>query len=137
MDRDHPRSRGVYLPSSVEACIDAGSSPLARGLRIVSLIIVIPFGIIPARAGFTVRMVTLALLSTDHPRSRGVYCVCVVLVCVRVGSSPLARGLPIGTARIPAPRRIIPARAGFTDTADNFDTAVGDHPRSRGVYRVA
>ena len=127
MDRDHPRSRGVYLPSSVEACIDAGSSPLARGLRIVSLII----------AGFTVRMVTLALLSTDHPRSRGVYCVCVVLVCVRVGSSPLARGLPIGTARIPAPRRIIPARAGFTDTADNFDTAVGDHPRSRGVYRVA
>ena len=29
---------------------------------------------------------------------------------------------------------IIPARAGFTDDLSEHDRAVGDHPRSRGVY---
>ena len=32
-------------------------------------------------------------------------------------------------------RRIIPARAGFTDTAAKKADANADHPRSRGVYR--
>ena len=34
-------------------------------------------------------------------------------------------------------RRIIPARAGFTRTAPAWWSSVGDHPRSRGVYRSA
>ena len=31
--RDHPRSRGVYGDNEDDGSIDAGSSPLARGLR--------------------------------------------------------------------------------------------------------
>ena len=52
------------------------------------------------------------------------------------GSSPLARGLR-GDLPLPArPRRIIPARAGFTSSPTRIPRGTSDHPRSRGVYPV-
>ena len=51
--RDHPRSRGVYLTCGYEATAYQGSSPLARGLRLLELDRLRCEGIIPARAGFT------------------------------------------------------------------------------------
>ena len=50
---DHPRSRGVYLIGGGEKIRNLGSSPLARGLRVIH----------PARI----------VVGMDHPRSRGVY----------------------------------------------------------------
>ena len=90
--------------------------------------------IIPARAGFTGRQDRESYGGTDHPRSRGVY-ICESERRFRgQGSSPLARGLqiiPLGRIRA---RRIIPARAGFTNPRA-FEKGIGrDHPRSRGVY---
>ena len=52
------------------------------------------------------------------------------------GSSPLARGLPPATSSSPAPRRIIPARAGFTAALNSSVVISPDHPRSRGVYNT-
>ena len=52
----------------------------------------------------------------------------------RLGSSPLARGLPIHMACESAEQGIIPARAGFTAHALAAAGGAGDHPRSRGVY---
>ena len=91
---DHPRSRGVYLKVSERAKSIRGSSPLARGLPPRADRDEPRNGIIPARAGFTVRR----------------------LCRVRVGrgSSPLARGLPSHRQPLRCRRRIIPARAGFT-----------------------
>ena len=51
--RDHPRSRGVYVPSTVVAFARAGSSPLARGLLGHGESGAPQERIIPARAGFT------------------------------------------------------------------------------------
>ena len=53
--KDHPRSRGVYaaFPTRLGALL--GSSPLARGLRALWNEQYDIEGIIPARAGFTVR----------------------------------------------------------------------------------
>ena len=52
----------------------------------------------------------------------------------RLGSSPLARGLP-PSGRIPNwYSGIIPARAGFTVWEPQVWRAPRDHPRSRGVY---
>ena len=53
---------------------------------------------------------------------------------MRLGSSPLARGLrpPGGAER--GPGRIIPARAGFTSVITLRTGEHADHPRSRGVY---
>ena len=51
-----------------------------------------------------------------------------------MGSSPLARGLPQGLLELLGDRRIIPARAGFTQRALFMTITQKDHPRSRGVY---
>ena len=51
---DHPRSRGVYTPTSSRALRAPGSSPLARGL--------------PSAASEGI-----PCAAWDHPRSRGVY----------------------------------------------------------------
>ena len=133
---DHPRSRGVYDAAADDAPAIAGSSPLARGLRGRLRRRDRKVGIIPARAGFTpvIRMMTRP--SWDHPRSRGVYTASSTRATVRPGSSPLARGLPPVRPRRPRPRRIIPARAGFTPRPRRRTDQRPDHPRSRGVYGV-
>ena len=115
--RDHPRSRGVYLPRWAAEALAEGSSPLARGLRARRRARVRGCGIIPARAGFTSAMSGRTVRTSDHPRSRGVY---------PPPKRPATRG-----------RGIIPARAGFTRPAARRRRADGDHPRSRGVYRIA
>ena len=53
------------------------------------------------------------------------------------GSSPLARGLPPHPVGGHRPRGIIPARAGFTQVVESPLPPALDHPRSRGVYRIA
>ena len=111
---DHPRSRGVYMAGE-RVDIDArGSSPLARGLPRLAVLLQRPAGIIPARAGFTAGITGKTWVNGDHPRSRGVY-VCVASGLTRPsGSSPLARGLRRSSIVIEHGPGIIPARAGFT-----------------------
>ena len=58
----------------------------------------------------------------------------VLLFSIGWGSSPLARGLPSRDGPRSTPRRIIPARAGFTPILEAMVRAGADHPRSRGVY---
>ena len=114
-----------------------GSSPLARGLLRTSSTSHFLKGIIPARAGFTLRHAHHGALEGDHPRSRGVYRRRSRGRRRRGGSSPLARGLPGRTDRPGERRRIIPARAGFTGDLDTRPSDGSDHPRSRGVYTGA
>ena len=152
---DHPRSRGVYrarwsrmalyswiIPARAGFTASArswrtwaaGSSPLARGLHQGPVALVVEFGIIPARAGFTPLLVDAFLVAGDHPRSRGVYSWAGGRGSRSRGSSPLARGLrhvPVGPR---GPVGIIPARAGFTRRTGASPGAPADHPRSRGVY---
>ena len=115
--RDHPRSRGVYV--SVWSMIAATDR------------------IIPARAGFTGPGTRSSTGTWDHPRSRGVYVAELVMRQFREGSSPLARGLQKGVRVATAHARIIPARAGFTYRQPQRRSPCADHPRSRGVYMIA
>ena len=131
---DHPRSRGVYLPSLVATASIGGSSPLARGLRSPQHPVRQVRRIIPARAGFTRRLVPGCRRRWDHPRSRGVYRAGAAAGAAGPGSSPLARGLPTLTVLEPNGIGIIPARAGFTRPACGSAFETEDHPRSRGVY---
>ena len=131
---DHPRSRGVYSFTRPGDSKMAGSSPLARGLRCPRSSPHQSGRIIPARAGFTHFRRPRADVHWDHPRSRGVYAIVVVGPRAQVGSSPLARGLLLGTKGTCSRGRIIPARAGFTADHAKHGLAKGDHPRSRGVY---
>ena len=131
---DHPRSRGVYrgLINSDDAA--AGSSPLARGLRLEGAGPPHRPGIIPARAGFTHSDNKERRANKDHPRSRGVYTREPGALCNAGGSSPLARGLRAAAAGRGRGHGIIPARAGFTRPLLRRPRRAPDHPRSRGVY---
>ena len=111
---DHPRSRGVYGKLPREALRSRGSSPLARGLPERQFFQHVVEGIIPARAGFTRHEPQNDRHTQDHPRSRGVYSARTPKRPSHSGSSPLARGLPVGEGGEPVMRE--------------------DHPRSRGVY---
>ena len=131
-----------------------GSSPLARGLRNRAPGPRRTGGIIPARAGFTMTATTPPHWTPDHPRSRGVYSeprtgrsrpvdhprsrgvyrASSLAGTGIAGSSPLARGLHLLDEDRRPVRGIIPARAGFTYPLDRMARALGDHPRSRGVY---
>ena len=111
---DHPRSRGVYGGMTTVAPSSAGSSPLARGLPPQPCQPSEVCRIIPARAGFTSEHGQPGRMSTDHPRSRGVYSRDELDKVWETGSSPLARGLLAGGMAAGVVARIIPARAGFT-----------------------
>ena len=131
---DHPRSRGVYGSSPAKEKLNTGSSPLARGLPELRARRRKRRRIIPARAGFTGQARGAAGQAPDHPRSRGVYRRGGAPGVGSRGSSPLARGLPLGDSPSRPPSRIIPARAGFTIRVRRPNRAGRDHPRSRGVY---
>ena len=131
---DHPRSRGVYHGAPPDQAGLSGSSPLARGLRHRVGGSAESGGIIPARAGFTSAWTRNPEVAGDHPRSRGVYTRMAVSRTEMWGSSPLARGLRVGDLSGPDRRRIIPARAGFTQDQCASAGPKPDHPRSRGVY---
>ena len=134
--RDHPRSRGVYYATETRDNNFNGSSPLARGLPLDGGDGAVVRRIIPARAGFTAQRPHRVVGDPDHPRSRGVYDFLHGLLTCLSGSSPLARGLQKSHDQGAAPGRIIPARAGFTETPTVVVEKDGDHPRSRGVYGV-
>ena len=92
--RDHPRTRGVYIPRSVMASFQTGSSPHTRGL---------PF-----------TMATDISTDVDHPRTRGVYPRLCHSLSPSYGSSPHTRGLPASASIDALEAGIIPAHAGFT-----------------------
>ena len=115
---DHPRSRGVYRPKASAAARAQGSSPLARGLRILR------------DAARTATM--------DHPRSRGVYHAPHHRDRLPPGSSPLARGLRALPPQDGLEGGIIPARAGFTRRqAPNPRPGGGSSPLARGLPNPA
>ena len=134
---DHPRSRGVYFSTGMARHLQAGSSPLARGLHAAAADGPVRGRIIPARAGFTLQGDLPARDDRDHPRSRGVYPWPARGGCPPRGSSPLARGLPQLRTWLKSRGGIIPARAGFTWPPCRWTTGAADHPRSRGVYKAS
>ena len=135
--RDHPRSRGVYRPTSWDAGCRPGSSPLARGLPTNPKGDTMYERIIPARAGFTPRGRPPRRGPGDHPRSRGVYPCQRSGRGSRGGSSPLARGLPRAIRAAARTLRIIPARAGFTVQRElPIELIRGSSPLARGLRSV-
>ena len=131
---DHPRSRGVYLPDGGGGRGGEGSSPLARGLPLRRPSRHAPPGIIPARAGFTRRPTWRPGPPPDHPRSRGVYNWTDSQTTNELGSSPLARGLRLGSVFGSGVQGIIPARAGFTWSSSTPPRSTpGSSPLARGL----
>ena len=132
--RDHPRSRGEYALPGIVRALPSGSSPLSRGIPSRSGTVHDARRIIPALAGNTPRGGHEGPARRDHPRSRGEYGRCQIVLPRSEGSSPLSRGIQSGRGGVVTGFRIIPALAGNTRSTPPAATAARDHPRSRGEY---
>ena len=130
----HPRSRGEHHMKSRMFPMMVGSSPLARGTRLHSDRRHLCCRLIPARAGNTAGLWWKTAPSPAHPRSRGEHVGVVGDEQVGFGSSPLARGTPIGSYSGLLISRLIPARAGNTCSKLTPSSSNSAHPRSRGEH---
>ena len=130
----HPRSRGEH--GSRHRCVThkIGSSPLARGTRLILHIRPQQTRFIPARAGNTDPEQREAATRPVHPRSRGEHSWARSSAVRVVGSSPLARGTRRRAGVHPRSRRFIPARAGNTGRPRPGSPPPPVHPRSRGEH---
>ena len=134
---DHPRSHGEYVGVDGDQEAVVGSSPLARGILAQDVFPELRVRIIPARTGNTAGRRTVQNVGSDHPRSHGEYPPPPRLTPPPPGSSPLARGIPPSSSLVSRVNRIIPARAGNTQTTLYRPRNRPDHPRSRGEYFLA
>ena len=130
----HPRSRGEHPDSGRRRRAPTGSSPLARGTREAPAGPRLERRFIPARAGNTARTSAAPRRPSVHPRSRGEHDNLIDLINSVDGSSPLARGTPVGHALSSRGQRFIPARAGNTGARPAGGPRAPVHPRSRGEH---
>ena len=93
-------------------------------------------GLIPARAGSTVRHPEPGGAYEAHPRSRGEHDGAGHFGFLCLGSSPLARGARADRALAQSADGLIPARAGSTRYAITPRSRSRAHPRSRGEHHV-
>ncbi len=129
---DHPRMRGERRLGAFVLNVDRGSSPHARGTRQ-------PLDgggrrqrIIPACAGNAPRWQRSRSSRADHPRMRGERSVSRRYHASSPGSSPHARGTPVGVDDDAGAKRIIPACAGNAIQSPALAIMRPDHPRMRG-----
>ena len=112
-----------------------GSSPLARGTPALRDSAFRREGLIPARAGNTGRGNYHLPRMRAHPRSRGEHPLTSPDTSATSGSSPLARGTLCGLRLRTNGLGLIPARAGNTWHAGDWNANARAHPRSRGEHR--
>ncbi len=125
---------GEHLYSFACHAASSGSSPRVRGTLKKENLYWGSTGIIPACAGNTFRGLTTSCGRRDHPRVCGEHdCGDGVKIVVR-GSSPRVRGTLAVVAHHDGYVGIIPACAGNTNSADNVQKAVRDHPRVCGEH---
>ena len=126
--------RGEYQVVGVLYDRDAGSPPLARGIRCTEEYNPLIPRITPACAGNTKHLLKNPLRTKDHPRLRGEYFSLNATPDMILGSPPLARGILSSINSIVSGYGITPACAGNTKIADGNVAATEDHPRLRGGY---
>ena len=132
--RAHPRSRGEHLSELSHGEFADGSSPLTRGAQPRRILTRLQVGLIPAHAGSTSVRGDRLRTVWAHPRSRGEHSGKSDTAVTNLGSSPLTRGAPQPSPRLPAPTRLIPAHAGSTPRGESEGPKAQAHPRSRGEH---
>ncbi len=130
----HPRSRGEHTQATKPEAQSFGSSPLARGTPCHCSKVTSFLRLIPARAGNTSWQRKRSRRSPAHPRSRGEHDCRACAPSLLFGSSPLARGTRPAQPVPYLQERLIPARAGNTDSLFNCPGGFSAHPRSRGEH---
>ena len=134
LGEDHPRMRGEHHRGRRDAEPQVGSSPHARGARLLELGDLRVVGIIPACAGSTEILRRTNTGARDHPRMRGEHKGTGQITETKAGSSPHARGALSSRPERSPSARIIPAYAGSTGSGSGGWRRRRDHPRMRGEH---
>ncbi len=132
----HPRMRGEHLRDLARAPEQRGSSPHARGTRVIGRSAGTAGRVIPACAGNTGNLPQIATAASGHPRMRGEHFSRSAVCRASIGSSPHARGTRRPAVRRRLPHRVIPACAGNTLNAAITDAPRPGHPRMRGEHET-
>ena len=130
----HPRWRGEHFNKGLQRGDKLGSSPLARGARLMNRADRRPARLIPAGAGSTRGLEMIAAKYEAHPRWRGEHAEGAVGAFCGAGSSPLARGARGVRAGGGGRGGLIPAGAGSTVWRRWHCCGHGAHPRWRGEH---
>ena len=130
--RAHPRAGGENDDDHTHIPSVAGSSPRGRGKPELSGYATKGDGLIPARAGKTCQVATLACKSRAHPRAGGENAVNTKAINGQTGSSPRGRGKHDRVACCVLRYGLIPARAGKTNGSGVPALAARAHPRAGG-----
>ena len=112
-----------------------GSSPRGRGKLHAGGVGNRRSGLIPARAGKTIKTIIGAAKTAAHPRAGGENRFHLHSSAARSGSSPRGRGKRAWALRLFPTRRLIPARAGKTFLKPTDTVHVRAHPRAGGENR--
>ena len=128
----HPRMRGERMPRSLRKMISPGSSPHARGTRVVVCPHTEDLRFIPACAGNAGNARGSGSGLPVHPRMRGERCTYRQHASAQAGSSPHARGTHSLRDQYRGYRRFIPACAGNAAPDSIAHSARPVHPRMRG-----
>ena len=134
---DHPRRRGEHDAVMHHRARFLGSSPHTRGAHQPRQHAEPTHRIIPAYAGSTRPGPSCPTTRTDHPRIRGEHAADRQYLDSYEGSSPHTRGARPAACPGPCRRRIIPAYAGSTASAQIIRYHSRDHPRIRGEHETA
>ena len=111
---EHPRSRGENYIPFFEGEGALGTSPLTRGKPLIDDVPLNQIRNIPAHAGKTPSLASMADIRPEHPRSRGENPGARPRRRAPIGTSPLTRGKPIFCKIWGCRLRNIPAHAGKT-----------------------
>ena len=130
---DHPRACGANRRPRHRRSNSSGSSPRVRGKPRRTQRARRARRIIPARAGQTYRMDTITGRQSDHPRACGANPGLEGPRAWYYGSSPRVRGKPMPVTNVDWETRIIPARAGQTQSVNGHHDYSQDHPRACGA----
>ena len=128
--------RGEYKEYTHDMKTPLGSPPLARGVHGIQNSRNLFIRITPACAGSTDPLQFPVANQGDHPRLRGEYPDSIAEIPPKIGSPPLARGVPLNRFQCCLNNRITPACAGSTIVKFGQIPDAQDHPRLRGEYVV-
>ena len=130
----HPRGRGEHDELAMRRRSDYGSSPRARGTRLLIIVVKVLARFIPAGAGNTACSCSTPGFQPVHPRGRGEHSNLMRQYDQRDGSSPRARGTRGRWCGQLGLQRFIPAGAGNTFRWLSTPDRKSVHPRGRGEH---
>ena len=129
---EHPRVRGENHRLTPWLVRKRGTSPRARGKRVMRKFVRVHARNIPACAGKTAQYRPTCNTVAEHPRVRGENQKQHTCYVPTGGTSPRARGKPNDTSAQATTTRNIPACAGKTVVGGDDDWHWEEHPRVRG-----